>query len=243
MEWYELYDLAERYLELINPTSTRKIIDAGKHIGFRPGDRIIDFGCGYAEPLVLWAEHFGIGGVGIDFRPRAVERARKKISDRGFSDRIEIVEGKGAEYEFEKNSFDVAVCLGASFIWNGFRPTLKALKTAVKPGGKIMIGEPYLKSGDAPQEIMQEGTVHSEAELLEIINGEGYELSYMIRSNYDDWTRYEAGNWEGLLAWLGENPDHPERNKVLKWLHKTQDDYFRFGRKYLGWAIYILVPA
>jgi len=82
-----------------------------------------------------------------------------------------------------------------------------------------------------------------EPELLEIINGEGYELSYMIRSNYDDWTRYEAGNWEGLLAWLGENPDHPERDKVLKWLHKTQDDYFRFGRKYLGWAIYILVPA
>ncbi len=242
MEWYEFYDIAERYIELINPLSCEKVIEAGKHLHLSDGMRVIDFGCGYAEPLVLWAEAYGISGIGIEFRPRAVERARKKITERGFDDKIEIIHSKGAEYEFEKHVFDAAACVGASFIWSGFEQTVEVLKTAIKPSGRILIGEPYWKTDRIPSEYEGRKEIYSELQLAEIAHKNGFDIEYVIRSSDDDWANYEAANWKGLIAWLEENSDHPDKRSVIDWLRKTQDDHFRFGREHLGWALYFLNP-
>ena len=96
MHLFDFYDISERFIELINPTSPDKIIALGKYLELADHCRIIDFGCGYAEPLVLWAENFGISAIGIDIREKACERARNKIARKGLSGRIRIVCGKGA---------------------------------------------------------------------------------------------------------------------------------------------------
>ena len=44
MEFLDLKDISERYMELINPTSTEKIISIGRHAGLGAGQRVIDFG-------------------------------------------------------------------------------------------------------------------------------------------------------------------------------------------------------
>jgi len=242
MQELDFYSIAERYLELINPTSPEKVIEAGKYLGLAQNSRVIDFGCGYGEPLVLWARHFGIVGVGIDVREQAVARARRKMTDNGLDGRIEIVCARGAEYQFDKEAFDIAICMGASFIWDGFRPTLQALRTAIKPSGKILIGEPYWITDAVPPQYAFRVKIHTELELLDICHCEGFDIAYIIRSNDDDWAHYEAGNWQGLIAWLEENPSHAEKQEVIDWFRKVQDDYFRFGRQYLGFALYILNP-
>jgi ubiquinone/menaquinone biosynthesis C-methylase UbiE len=243
MEWYEFYDIAERYIELINPLSREKVIEAGRHLRLSDGMRIIDFGCGYAEPMVMWAETYGITGIGIEFRPRAVERARKKIAERGLDGKIEIIHKRGAEFDFNKESFDAAVCMGASFIWKGFDPTVEVLKTAIKPTGRILIGEPYWKTDRIPAEYEGRKEIYSELQLMEIVHKHKLDIEYIIRSSEDDWAQYEAANWKGLIAWLEENPDHEDRQAVIDWLRKTQDEYFRFGREHLGWALYFLNPV
>lgn len=244
MEFLDLKDISERDLELINPTSAEKIITVGSFAGLAPGKRLIDFGTGTGEPLALWADYFGISGIGIDIRPLACERAREKMKKRGVKDRVEIVCENGAEYAFTPHSFDVVCCLGASFIWGGFQPTLQAMARAAAPGGKLIIGEPYWhRQPEAGDEAQQDIEVHTEYELLQIIRQEGWELAYVVRASRDDWDRYEAGNWQGLLRWLQENPDHPERQVVLDHLREIQDWYLRFGREFLGWAIYVLEPG
>ena len=62
----------------------------------------------------------------------------------------------------------------------------------------------------------------------------------IVRSSPEDWDRYESDNWRGLLAWLAENPTHPERDEVQAHLQRSQDEYLKFGRQYLGWAMYAL---
>ena len=244
MHFYDLYTIAERNLELINPTSPEKIVTLGKYLRLNENSRIIDYGCGYAEPLILWAENFGIQGVGIEVREPVCERAVKKLKDRGLDDRIEIVCAKGAEYKFEAHSFDVATCIGASFIWDGYESTVKALKKAVKKDGRIGIGEPYWASSNVPPEYAKQlSVILSEYDLLRIARAEGYDVEYIVRANLDEWDRYEAENYHGLVQWIEENPDHPEFEEVVAWLHKTQDDYFKYGREYLGWAMYALAPA
>jgi SAM-dependent methyltransferase len=241
VDFFDLVNISERYLEHINPITTEKVLAIGRVLNLQEGKRVIDFGSGYAEALVLWAEQFGISGIGIDIREHVCERARKKISDRGLGDRIQIVCGKGAEYPFEGHGYDAAVCLGATFIWKGFEPTIRAMAKAIPDHGRLAVGEPYWLQDEVPPEYVRtEQEFFKEHELLQIIRESGFDLVYLIRASQDDWDQYEAGNWLGLVAWLKENPEHPERQQVMDHLHKIQDEYLRFGRQYLGWAVYIL---
>ncbi len=241
MDFFDLVNIAERDMELVNPSSPEKIITLGRRLRLRAEERVIDFGCGFAEPLVLWAESFGIAGVGIDIRPYACERARRKIAARGLADRLTIECADGSAVEFEPAGYDVAACLGASFIWGGFRPALQAMRRAIGPGGRLAIGEPFWLSDGPPAVHPADGPAfHTEAELLQIIRDEGFELEGIVRASHDDWDRYESDNWAGLLRWLRENPDHPDRETVRRHLHQTQDDYARVNREHLGWAMFAL---
>ena len=241
MEFFDLKNISERFMEIVNPTSEEKILKIGAVLGLNENSRIIDFGCGYGETLALWAEHFDISGIGIDIREHACRRAKKKIADRGFDRRIKIVCGSADEYAFDPGIFDVAACMGASFIWDGYRSAIQNMKKAVSDGGKLVIGETYRKVKAFPPEFSEEEKKFPlEHEIVHAARREGLDLEYMVRSSRDDWDRYEAENWYGFFRWLAENPDHPDRLQVIDTLRKYQDDYFRFGGKFLGWAMFIL---
>jgi len=243
VEFFDLVNISERYMELVNPSTPEKTVQFGQYLRLHEGSRVIDFGCGYAEALVLWAEHFGIVGTGIEVREYACERARKRVAEVGLKNRIEIVCANAAQYTFEEQAFDAATCIGASFIWGGFRPTIHAMRQAIRKGGRLGIGEPYwLRNSIPTQYAAQQTSVHSEHELLQIARQEGFDLEYVVRASHDDWDRYEAGNWHGLIRWIEENPEHPERDEVIAHLHRIQDDYLNYGREYLGWAMYVLAP-
>jgi SAM-dependent methyltransferase len=243
MEFLDLKDISERYMELINPTSHEKVLTAGRYAGLQPGHRVIDFGCGFGEVLALWAENFGISGVGIDVRQYACERARQKLNERRLSDRLEIVQGSGAVYQFEPGAFDAAACIGATFIWGGFQQAIQSMRQAVRPGGKLVIGEAFWSKSTVPPEFAQEQTgICTELQLVQQAHQERYDILYMVRASQDDWTRYEASNWYGLLQWIENNPDHPERTQVIEHLRASQDEYFRYGQEHFGWAIFVLAP-
>ena len=244
MNFFDLKNIAERYMELLNPTSPEKIIKVGQVVGLKPGSKVIDFGCGFGEVLELWAKEFGISGVGIDIRPYAWERAWNKMVGHGLSERIEIICGDAAEYEFPHQTYDVAACIGATFIWNGFGEAIRAMKDAILPSGKLVIGEAYWLTDNVPEDYRtQEKDIKKEYELLQAARQEGFDFEYVVRASHDDWDRYESDNWYGLLRWIEENPDHPERQEVIDHLHQSQDEYIRYAREYFGWAIYILNPV
>lgn len=242
MNFFELKDISERSIELVNPLSTEKVLHVGATLGLKRDDQIIDFGCGYGEWLRLWAENYGISGVGIDVRATACERARKKMLDHGLEDRIEIVCEDASSFTFDEGKYDVACCVGASFIWGGYLPSIRAMKEAIHLTGKLVIGEVYWKRTHVPSEISMKEDFHFERDLLNISWDEGFEIEYVVRASQEDWDHYESENWKGLLTWIRDNPDHPDKQQVVDHLHHNQDEYFQYGREYYGWAVYILTP-
>jgi len=239
MQWYEIYDLAERYHTIINPSSEEKILKVGEVAGMNDQTRLIEFGCGFAAPMILWAERFGITATGIEFRPYAVRRANEAIAAKELGDRLNVIEADGAAYDTGGETYDIAVCLGASFIWGGYRETLKALTPCLRPGGRLIVGEPYWLTSQAPPEYVLREKFHTERELLAITRAEGWSFEYVLHSSHDEWDRYEADNWRSLMRWLRENPEHPDRDEVEAKLKAWQEEYLTFGREYLGWAIYL----
>ena len=238
-------DISHKYLEILNPSSSEKILAIGEVLSLNSNSRVIDFGCGKGELLALWAEKFGISGTGVDISEQFCEKSRIKIQERKFENRIEIVLANGREYTTDK-TYDAGLCIGATFIWGGFRETVQALKKFVQPAGKLAIGEPYWLKGNIPQEYLDgsapPGTL-CEYEILQIVHNEGYEIEYMVRASQDDWDNYNAGNWRGMVEWINDNPDHPDRQDIIDRLRKNQDDYLRYEREYLGWAVYVLNPV
>ena len=243
MDQMELYNISEDYMELINPFNPEKMIKIGKFLELGKDQKIIAFGCGFGEVMALWAESFGIEAVGIDIRDYACERARKKFEAKGLQDRLKVECMDGSKYQFIKGSYDVAACIGATFIWGGYRETINGMRDAIHENGKLVIGEPYIIKEPVPEEYRKKiEPIHNELELVRIAREEGYDIHYMIRASHDDWDRYEASNWFSLSKWLERNPDHPDFKQVVDWYHEIQDDYLQFGREYLGWAVYILNP-
>lgn len=243
MEFFDLMSISHRYMELLDPTTSEKIIQLGKMLKLKKGCRVIDFGCGCAEPLTLWAEKFGITGIGIDISKDFCERAKEKLVKRGLSSQIEIVCSPAADYVFEEGAFDAATCIGATFGFGGFQQTIQAMKRAVHQNGRLGIGETYWLSNQVPPQYAQnQVTTHTEPELAQFSRKEGFELEYIIRSSRDDWDRYVSDSWYGLISWLEENPNHPDREQVFKHLRTDQDNYLQFHSQYLGWAMYCLAP-
>lgn len=240
MDFLDLKDISEQYIDLINPTSVEKVLRVGQLLELQVGERVIDFGCGVGEVLALWAEHFGIFGVGVDVREQACQRAKVKMAERGVSDRIEIVCADGADYRFEEGAFGVAACIGATFIWGGYRETLQAMPRALQEGGSLVVGEAYWNQSQRLPDAAAHEEFHTEHELLQIAWEEGFDVRGVVRASQDDWDGYESGNWRGLLDWIEANPDHPERQEVVDHLRQSQDEYFRYGREHLGWALYLL---
>lgn len=242
MNFFDLKSIGEETIEVINPSSEQKVLTAGKIAGMSSGDRVIDFGCGFGTALVLWAKHFGISGVGIDIREVTCERARQKVNGSGLDDKLEIVCGKGSEYKFEKHSYQVAAAIGSTFIWGDYTGTIRGMKDALTPDGKLIIGECFWKTDLTPPEYNIGVKIHTLKELLSISRKEGFDIEFIIPASQEDWDNYETGNWIGLLRWIESNPDHPERQEVIDFLHKSQDEYLTYQRRYLDWAIFILNP-
>lgn len=76
MDFFDLMSISHRYMEILNPSTSEKIIQLGKLLKLKKGSRVIDFGCGTAESLTLWAEEFGITGIGIDISRDFCDRAK-----------------------------------------------------------------------------------------------------------------------------------------------------------------------
>lgn len=233
----EIAAFEKRVLDIVSP---QKIVAAGHFLALDEKTRLIDFGCGIGEALELWTGRFGISGVGIELDNGFCEWGRKRLAKKGFDEQIEIVCSDAAKYEFEPHAFDVAVCLGASFIWGGYRGTIRAIRKAIRPGGRLAIGEPYYVTKDVPPELVKyEGNCPTENEIFQITREEGFEVEYAVRASADDWDRYVFSSCYQDIRRIRENPGHPDREEWIRQVHRFQDMY-PYRLRYQGWAVYVL---
>jgi len=150
----------------------------------------------------------------------------------------------GAKYEPESSQlFDLAMCIGASWIYGGYRGTIQALKKMTKPGGLIIVGtrfllkepsEEYLKAAEIKKEELR--THHDNVKVGE---EEGLTCIYTLVSNHNDWDHYETLKWWAVDEHVRANPEDPDTPELLKRTRHEKETYLRWERETLGWAIYI----
>jgi hypothetical protein len=162
---------------------------------------------------------------------------------RGLSTAATIVESDGAKFEAGAESFDAVICLGASWIWGGYRPTLEALIRWTKPGGLVLAGEPYWRE-DPPPEYLEQAHLQRQQfgthfENVQTGTGLGLRFLHSIVASEDDWDRYEGLHSLAAERYAGAQPDDPDVPELLERIRPYPEAYLRWGRRVLGWATYL----
>ncbi|XP_022139528.1 24-methylenesterol C-methyltransferase 2, partial [Momordica charantia] len=83
-------------------------------VAAKPGDRILDVGCGVGGPMRTIAAHSGANVVGITINDYQVERARLHNKKAGLDSVCEVVCGNFLQMPFSEESFDGAYAIEAT---------------------------------------------------------------------------------------------------------------------------------
>jgi len=233
------YVVAESSHELQNPTSREKIVDIGARVGLGPESRVLDIASGRGGPALFLASELGCSIEGIEISPDFHAVAVERIEAAGLSDRVSFRVADASREELPAQTYDAAFCLGASFVWGGLAGTLDALEPTVRPGGHVVVGEPYWRRLPLPDDYEErslpfttlEGTVH-------VFESAGLVVTSMVVSSEDDWDNYETRHWSAVEQWLADNPGDPDAADIRGRHERAKRDYLRYGRDYLGWAIF-----
>lgn len=236
MPWY--YAVAERDHEIQDPTSAEKIRQLGSLLRLGPESRVLDVACGKAGPALVLAAEFGCRILGVERAEEFVAAGRERVAKAGLQDRIEIVEGDASAYPLEDETWDAALCLGASFVYHDLDGTLAALSPAVRRGGFVAVGEPYWREWPLPPTVDDEGWV-TLPQTVGKFEAAGLAPVGIIAASDDDWDRYESLHWQTLDDWLAQNPDHPQAEEFRARGAAHRARYLRWERSAMGWAIFV----
>ena len=243
MDIWKYYGITHRDHVVCNPLSEAKVDRLVDLLNLGPESKILDIACGKAELTCRIAERYGAECTGIDISPYEVRAAKAKVRELGLSDQVTIIEGAGSEHEAPDHSHDLTLCIGASFVFGGYRPSLEAMIRLTAPGGLIAIGEPFkMKEPDAVYAAAEPDfvpTLVTHADNVEIAQEHSLTFLYAIVSNQDDWDRYEGLQTLAAETYALEHPDDPDVPELLERRRRTDETYLKWGRDTLNWAIYL----
>ncbi|WP_335982288.1 MULTISPECIES: methyltransferase domain-containing protein [Streptomycetaceae] len=242
------HEIAESGHRILNPITEEKLMLLGEICRLREGQRQLDLACGKGEMLARWAERYGTGGVGVDLSEVFLTAARLRAAELGVAERLDFVRGDAGAYEAEPAAYDVVSCIGATWIGGGLGGTIELLRPALRPGGLMLIGEPYLTE-PAPEEALEAmGFGPEEFTSLvgtsERFEAAGTELVEMVLADGDSWDRYVAEQWFAISDWLrAVPPDHRDAADMREFLAHSRRTHLEYQRRYLGWGVFVLRAA
>jgi len=246
MEFHERMGIAHALHTFWNPVSVEHVDELLSAMDLQSGTRVLDVACGAGELLIRMAARHGISGVGVDISSWALERARAALAERAPDAAVEFVEMEGKDYRpADGRAFDVVSLVGASWIWQGSRGTITALHDLVRPGGLVLLGEPFWKVADLPAadldaDGMKPDDYFDLPGLHAAVVDAGFRLLYQVVSSPQDWDRYEMLRSLAVDRWAIAHAGHPDLDEILGLQEREQRTYFKWQRDTLGFTQMIL---
>ncbi|MCG2801941.1 MAG: class I SAM-dependent methyltransferase [Cellulomonas sp.] len=241
-----IFTIRESRHRIHNPLTERQLADLGVRLDLPAGASVLDLACGSGEMLCTWARDHRVTGLGVDLNPDFLAHARARADELGVSDAVRFVEADAAGYVVDE-PVDVAACVGATWIGGGVPGTLDLLSRSVRPGGMLLVGEPYWRIVPAtPQALAGCGVQSAEAyltlpDLLASFGALGYDVVEMVCATEESWDRYQAPQWLAMRRWADTHPGHELHDEVRRLLATEPQQYAAFMRAHFGWGVFALI--
>ncbi len=240
------HTIREGDLRICNPFTPEKLASLGRAIKLQAGDTLLDLASGRGELLCTWARDHGISGTGVDISTVATDMARRRATELGVADRVEFLHGD-AGVHVAGTPVDVAACIGATWIGDGVPGTVSLLERSLRPGGMLLVGEPFWRLDPPSQEAVEACHARTRDDwrylpgLVALFHELGWDLVEMMLADQDSWDRYAAAHWLNIRRFLDANPDDELAPAFREELTRDPLDYLRYRREYLGWGVFALL--
>jgi SAM-dependent methyltransferase len=244
MEKWKYYDIRHKSHLICNPMNEEKFEKFCKLLRLKKKAHVLDIACGKGEFLVRLAELYGISGVGVDLSPYCIKDSLEKYRKRVPNSDIKFLEMDGAKYTPESyESYDLAMCIGASWIYGGYRGTIVTLRKMIKLGGLIVVGQPFWVNEPSKEYLnkvkIKKEDFNTHQNNVKKGEEEGLTCIYTLVSNCDDWDHYESLKWWNVNSYVRDNPNDDDIQELLERTKLEKDIYLQWERELLGWGLYI----
>lgn len=243
MDPWKYWTVTHRDHDIMNPVDPGDLDEVLDLAAIPRGARVLDVGCGKGALLRRLRDRGAASGIGVDLSADMAADARRNLDvDKAGGD-FRILEEDGAAFRADPGSFDLAACLGASWIFGGHRGTLRALAGWTRPGGIVLVAEPFWTRAPSAEYLaaldLKADSFGSHAGNALGGVAEGLLLLHARVAPGSAWDRYEGLQWRAAEEWARENPGDPDREEILGRMRGWRDVYLREGREVLGDALYL----
>ncbi|MGH3466053.1 MAG: methyltransferase domain-containing protein [Kribbellaceae bacterium] len=153
---HKIYSDSE--LAAVPRSAIDRALGVANHLRFaaiRPGETILDIGCGAGIDTILAAQRTGASGrvIALDFLPEMLDRTTAAAREAGLRN-VEPLEGEMEAIPLPDNSVDLVISNGVVNLTARKARVMAECSRILRPGGRLCVADLTVEQDDLPAEIL-----------------------------------------------------------------------------------------